>query len=192
MGHLHIIGLITNKWIKAPTDAQPLQQIIRQLLESIFEADPKEFNELVGEKLRITFWICKALVLRGDKFGMEVTGKLLELLGNSAYGATTSKGFAALLGEDDFLNKENYAVVRLLTKQKIFAFCVPKIVDGFKGASSGTISKWVSSILLLIMNVSCSRETKLPRCPFKHPLQCALHSYPHRVTQYPPSSSAVS
>lgn len=139
MGHLHIIGLITNKWIKTPADAGQLQQIIRELLESIFSADPKEFSELVGEKLRIAFWICKALVLRGDKFGTEVTGRLLELLGNSAYGATASKGFAALLGEDDFLNKENYAVVRLLTKQKIFAFCVPKIVDGFKGAGLGII-----------------------------------------------------
>lgn len=139
MGHLNIIGLITNKWIKGPTDAVSLQQIIHVLLGQVFDADSKEFSEPVGEKLRIAFWICKALVLRGDKIGMEVTGKLLELLGSSAYGATASKGFAALLGEDDFLNKENYAVVRLLTKQKIFAFCVPKIVDGFKGVSSGTV-----------------------------------------------------
>lgn len=192
MGHLHIIGLITNKWIKAPTDAQPLQQIVRQLLDSIFEADPKEFSEPVGEKLRIAFWICKALVLKGDKFGMEVTGRLLELLGNPAYGATASKGFAALLGEDDFLNKENYAVVRLLTKQKIFAFCVPKIVGGFRGASSGIISGWMNIPNRWLMNVSRSREAKLPRRSLQHPLQRSLHSYPHRVARYPSSPSAVS
>lgn len=139
MGHLHIIGLIINKWIKGPADAETLEEIIHVLLESVSDANPKEFCEQVGEKLHIAFWICKALVLRGDRFGMEVTGRLLELLGSSTYGATASKGFAALLGEDDFLNKENYAVVRLLTKQKIFTFCVPKVVDGFKGASSGSI-----------------------------------------------------
>lgn len=137
MGHLHIISLITNKWIKAPADSELLQRVANELLRSIFDASSSEFSEPVGEKLRISFWITKALVLRGDKFGMEVIGRFVELLGNTVYGATASKGFAALLGEDDFLNKENYAVVRLLTKQRIFTFCVPKIVDKFKGVDSG-------------------------------------------------------
>lgn len=192
IGHLHIIGLVINKWIKA--GSEPLQRITHELLGSVFGAGLKEFSVLVDEKLRITFWIAKALVLRGDKFGMEITGQLVELLENSAYGATASKGFAALIGDDDFLNKENYAIVRLLAKQRVFTFCVPKIVGGFKGADSGSshfLYFFADRYPKPTANVFCSCETKLPYCSLQYSPQYPLHSYPYRVTGYPPSPPAV-
>lgn len=137
MGYLQIVGLITNKWTNSPTDFQLLQRIAHEQLGVVFDASLTNFSSLVSEKLRVVFWIAKALVLKGDKFGLEVTARLVELLRNPIYGATASRGFGALLREDTFLCKENYATVRLLMKQKVFAFCVPKIVDGFKGAHPG-------------------------------------------------------
>lgn len=141
MSHLHTASLLTNKWLRSPDDTPPLQELTSTLLAPLLSAPPTApYDELLGNNLRILFFIAKALVLRGDKHGMDITADLVTLLSHPTYGVTASKGFAALLGDDDdFLTKANHAVMRLLTKQRIFAFCVPRIVEGFKAADSCTL-----------------------------------------------------
>jgi DNA repair/transcription protein MET18/MMS19 len=147
MAHLYIVALLANKWIGETADADSLRKTMDGFLESVFASisNPPASDDTTGEKLRVIFWIAKAMVVRGDKYGMDITAKLVELLGNNNYGPMASKGFAVLLGEDEFLNKENYAIIRLLTKQRVFSFCVPKIVDGFKSAGSGNIKTFLHS-----------------------------------------------
>lgn len=140
MSHLHTASLLTNKWLRTPQDTPSLQEQTSTLIAPLLSAAPTApHDERLGNNLRILFFLAKALVLRGDKHGMDITANLVALLSHPAYGATASKGFAALLGDDDdFLTRPNHAVVRLLTKQRIFTFCVPRIVDGFKAVDSCT------------------------------------------------------
>lgn len=132
---LRIIGLVVNKWIKEPIDMEQVKQLTQSLLTSI-TTNPSD--ESASEKLRIVFWITKALLLRTEKFGMETTLAFVSLLAHPVFGTTASRGFSVLLDEDEFLNKLNHAVVRMLYKQRTFAQCVPLLVEGFKAADSST------------------------------------------------------
>lgn len=131
---LRIVGLVVNKWTTSPADIDQVKQIAQTLLSSI-TANPSD--DKATERLRIVFWIAKALLLRAEKFGMEITLSFVSLLAHPTFGAPASRGFAVLLGEDEFLNRANHAVVRLLCKQQTFAQCVPRIIEGFKAAASG-------------------------------------------------------
>ncbi|KAI5846119.1 RNAPII transcription regulator C-terminal-domain-containing protein [Tricharina praecox] len=133
---LRIIGLLVNKWVKDPADSAQVKEITENLLSSITSTSSPLSEEIRGETLRIVFWLAKALLLRADKFGMDVTLSLVDILAHPTFGAIAARGFAVLLSEDELLNKENHAVVRMLYKQRTFATCVPKLVDGFKYADS--------------------------------------------------------
>ena len=141
MAHLYFIALLANKWMKRPGDSDLLQKITADILESVSSSilGSQEYDSLVGQKLQTLLWIAKAIVVRGDRYGTEVTEKVVGLLGDKNYGPTASKGFAVLLGDDEFITKDNYAIIRPLTKQKIFTFCVPKIVEGFRIADSSIL-----------------------------------------------------
>jgi DNA repair/transcription protein MET18/MMS19 len=128
---LRAIGLVVNKWIKDAADMAAVKEQTQALLSSL--EDPT----LQGERLRILFWVATALLLRGEKFGMEVVLRLVELLAHPTLGSTAARGFAVLLGQDEFLNADNFAVVRLLYKQRAFSQCVPEIISQFKSSSSG-------------------------------------------------------
>jgi DNA repair/transcription protein MET18/MMS19 len=135
---LRILGLLVNKWIKEPTDSTQVKELTESLLSSITSSSSPLSEETRSETLRIVFWFAKALLLRADKFGMDFTLSLVDLLGHPTFGAMAARGFAVLLGEDELLNKDNHAVVRMLYKQRTFATCVPKLVEGFKDADSST------------------------------------------------------
>lgn len=141
MAYLYLIALLANKWMKKPGDSDLLQKLTADLLESVSGSvlGSLEYDSLVGQKLQTLLWIAKAIVIRGDRYGIEVIEKVIGLLGDKNYGPIASKGFAVLLGDDEFITKDNYAIIRPLTKQKIFTFCVPKIVEGFRIADSSIL-----------------------------------------------------
>lgn len=130
---LNIIGVIVNKWMGV-AEADHIKQLTDDLLEDIKADSP---DPEADEKLRIVFWILKALLLRTDKYGMDAIQVLVDLLGSERMGAMASRGFGILLSEDEFLSKKNHAVMRLLAKQRAFSLCVPRLVEGFRGASAG-------------------------------------------------------
>lgn len=140
MAHLYLIALLSNKWMRQPGDLDIIRQITAALLDSVFGSilDPQVPGGTTEGNLQVIFWIAKALYVRGDDYGMEITEKVTQLLGNRNYGPTANKGFAVLFGDDEFLTKDNYAIIRPLAKQKVFSFCMPKIVDGFRNADAGS------------------------------------------------------
>ncbi|RPA91136.1 ARM repeat-containing protein [Choiromyces venosus 120613-1] len=155
MAHVYLIALLANKWMKKPGDSDLLQKITADLLESVFNSmsGVQEYDNLVGQKLQTVLWITKAIVVRGDRYGMEITERIVGLLGDKNYGPTAGKGFAVLLGDDEFITKGNYAIIRPLTKQKIFTFCVPKIVEGFRAADSTTKPNYLVALSNILRNV---------------------------------------
>lgn len=184
---LRIIGLLVNKWMTQKSNMDALIPVVDKLLEYFSSAETA--TTVGGEELRIVFWVVKALLLRGEKYGFDTTSKLIDLLGNPAYGSMASRGFGVLLGEDELLNKENHAMVRMLAKQRVFSQCVPKLVEGFKGTGSGKdIYMFYVETILIRLN---RNEVELPHCSLEHPSQCPIISYQARTTTTSPPPSSV-
>lgn len=141
---LRTIGLVVNKWAKSSTDSERIQKVTESLLTSITATDASEEGSQLDEKLRIVFWIAKGLIMRTDKYGMSLIPRLVQLLNSQRHGAMASRGFAVLLGQDDFLNKDNHAVIRMLSTQRTFSICVPQVTEGFKAAESSKPSYPIS------------------------------------------------
>lgn len=127
---LRQITLVINKFL-------PLEQIEQATdilwapSRGLFEAE-----SLTENSVRVIFWISKALITRLAKTE-EVLERLLGLLSNTRFGLFGSRGFRLLLAPDELLSKENGARIRLLAKQKVFSFCIPKIADEFRRVETG-------------------------------------------------------
>lgn len=122
---LRQITLIINKFL-------PLEQIERatDILWGTSRGMIKT-AALTENSIRVIFWISKGLITRLAKTE-EVLEHLLGLLSNTEFGLLSGRGFGLLLAPDELLSKENGAIIRLLTKHKVFSFCVPRIATGFR------------------------------------------------------------
>lgn len=73
--------------------------------------------------IRTGFWMVKGLVLRLPKID-EILTRLLDLAADGTHGMDIGLGFEMLLRPDEILAKENGAIIRLLSSQKIFDQCL--------------------------------------------------------------------
>ena len=124
-GLLRQIALITNKFMS-------LEQIER--VTDILWHPSKGMLKTAGlteNSIRVIFWISKGLITRLAKTE-EVLERLLGLLSNTEFGLLGGRGFGLLIAPDEILSKENGAIIRLLTKHKVFNFCVPRIANDFR------------------------------------------------------------
>ncbi|EWC45959.1 hypothetical protein DRE_04752 [Drechslerella stenobrocha 248] len=146
---LRLIAIIINKYLSAPADREFLAASTDAMWASIKSASCADaaFN------LPALFWIAKALALRNDKLAEPIVGRLLELLDDEGLGVTVGRGFEVLLSDDPLLSKENYAVVRLLSKQKLFVYCIPKLTEGFRAASPAAKRNYLHALSNIIRNV---------------------------------------
>lgn len=122
---LRQISLITNKLL-SPDQTSYATNILWKQSSGLIEAE-----KLTENSIRVIFWISKGLVLRLARTE-EVLQRLLSLLSNDSHGLVVGRGFGLLLAPDEVLSKENDATIRLLTKQKVFHFCIPKIAAEFR------------------------------------------------------------
>lgn len=99
----------------------------------------------VENSIRTTFWISKSLVLRLAQTE-KVLDRLLALLSIPNHGLHCARGFGLLLAPDEALSKENGAQIRLLAKQRVFNFCVPKIATGFRAADTSLKSNYLIAL----------------------------------------------
>lgn len=96
-----------------------------------------EYEILTENSIRVIFWISKGLILRLANTE-EVLQRLLSLLSDDNHGLVAGHGFGLLLAPDEVLSKDNDATIRLLTKQKVFSFCIPKIAAHFRRVEIST------------------------------------------------------
>lgn len=174
---LLLAALIVNKDIPSIDKSPHIKSFIEELLSN----PQPSANVLVGvnltlnqnslseNRLRLLFWLAKALLLKGDKYASNnLLGQLIDMLGSESQGLLAARGFAVLLEENQFLNSENFAVVNGLWKQRVFAISVPRIVDGFKSADDGTQLPPPPSFHVRFANPACSRKTQLSYRPVTH------------------------
>ena len=110
---------------------------------------------LLENNIRTIFWISKALVLR-LAYTEEVLSRLLPLLSNPSHGLPSARGFSLLLAPDEILSKENGAVIRLLTKQRLFNICVPRLASEFRSADTAVKPNYLIALSGIIKHVSTS------------------------------------
>ncbi|KAM0750891.1 hypothetical protein T439DRAFT_325940 [Meredithblackwellia eburnea MCA 4105] len=85
--------------------------------------------------LRSWAWIAKGLVVRSDQRGYDAVEKILQLFHDPVLGREAASTLGVIADEGDrIMSKENFAVIRLLYKQRFFAFLLPKLVQGHKSA----------------------------------------------------------
>lgn len=148
---LRQIGLLINKFFTTEQTfyaAELLWDKDALLLEALLLDGSGGLIEARGgteNSIRTTFWISKSLVLRLAQTE-KVLDRLLALLSIPNHGLHCARGFGLLLAPYEALSKENGAQIRLLVKQRVFNFCVPKIAKGFRAADTSLKSNYLIAL----------------------------------------------
>ncbi|PGH02991.1 DNA repair/transcription protein MET18/MMS19 [Blastomyces parvus] len=132
------LALLVNKFL--PTSQLPTaSSILSTLIQSSTSTELPPDEALTLPRIRTIFWLSKALILRLAPSTAEILNSLLALLSSSdAQTSTTSaRGFALLLSPDDVLSAKNGAVIRLLSKQRVFSTLVPLISQNVRDLNTG-------------------------------------------------------
>lgn len=105
---------------------------------------------------------------------------LIDLLPDEKWGLDAARAFQVITSEDDLLNKSNHAVIRLLYKQRFFAFVFPKLLGhASQGGDSSTHTLPMelttglrSNYLIALSNIIANipKEILLPELPSLLPL----------------------
>lgn len=148
---LRQIGLLINKVFTTEQTSYATELLWDKdtlLLEALLLDESGGLIEATGgteNSIRTTFWISKSLVLRLAQTE-KVLDRLLALLSIPNHGLHCARGFGLLLAPDEALSKENGAQIRLLAKQRVFNFCVPKIAKGFRAADTSLKSNYLIAL----------------------------------------------
>lgn len=148
---LRQIGLLINKFFTTEQTSYATELLWDKdtlLLEALLLDGSGGLIEATGgieNSIRTTFWISKSLVLRLAQTE-KVLDRLLALLSIPNHGLHCARGFGLLLAPDEALSKENGAQIRLLAKQRVFNFCVPKIAKGFRAADTSLKSNYLIAL----------------------------------------------
>lgn len=155
---LRQIGLLINKFFNTEQTSYAAELLWDKdalLLEALLLDGSGGLIEARGgteNSIRTTFWISKSLVMRLAQTE-KVLDRLLALLSIPNHGLHCARGFGLLLAPDEALSKENGAQIRLLAKQRVFNFCVPKIAKGFRAADTSLKSNYLIALSGIIKYV---------------------------------------
>lgn len=128
--------------------------------------------------IRAWFWLCKGLMVRNSKQGEELFERARVALFSNTASPYVAKEAAKCTGlvaqsDDGILSKENGAVVRLLWKQKFFAYLLPRIIDAYNEGLAKSSSDETASINLIALSSVLShmpRQTTKDRLAAIFPL----------------------
>ncbi|NXJ14812.1 MMS19 protein, partial [Odontophorus gujanensis] len=99
------------------------------------------------QALTLLLWVTKALVLRYHPLSSRLTDKLLGLLSDVELGPAAADGFSLLMAESlDVLHKGCHADMRIMFRQRFFTDNVPKLVQGFHGASADVKANYLKGL----------------------------------------------
>ncbi|KAI7907118.1 Dos2-interacting transcription regulator of RNA-Pol-II-domain-containing protein [Cokeromyces recurvatus] len=144
-----MIGSLINKW----KDNSALIEYVKTttiMLESIITQQAPNSKYA----LMVYLWIAKALILRTHAMGYELTNKVIEWCADNPTSIHVPQGFDILIGDDKLaLNKNTFATTSILFKQRFFAFCLPKLIDGFRSAADNIKPNYLIALSYVLKNV---------------------------------------
>ena len=157
---LRTASLLVNKW-PSYGQSSPME-VFAKLVGA---KTPSE--DLINSGLRVLFWLNKPLLLRTSPLSIDYTSFLLDYLKDAKHGRQIARAFSIMLADDELLSKPNYAVIRLLHKQRLFTYCLPKIADGFQAASTAIKPNYLIALSSILRHVPSavitpSLDTLLP------------------------------
>ncbi|KNE73302.1 hypothetical protein AMAG_17470 [Allomyces macrogynus ATCC 38327] len=136
-GTTPLVACICNK--SADSDAILADSAVAARLAAVKDANA----------LELLCWIAKALVMRGHKQGNAMVAQILGLLHDPALQRQAARGLGIVAGEYElFLNRHSFAVTKLLYKQRVFHFCLPKIIEAFHSGTDKDVSLLALGCLL--------------------------------------------
>ncbi|KAJ5114468.1 hypothetical protein NUU61_000227 [Penicillium alfredii] len=118
-------ALLANKFLSK----QDLS-IAENLFDALVSPDPSMKQQVLSPAtIRTVFWLSKALVIRLAPTTTHILTSLLALLSSvdQQTSTTAARGFSILLSDDDVLSTTNGAIIRLLSKQRVFTTVIPLI-----------------------------------------------------------------
>ncbi|GEM08663.1 DNA repair/transcription protein [Rhodotorula toruloides] len=131
---LHLLSNSVNKRV------QDVGEFVDEDLPRFYAENVKDGSKPLAVRrsaLRVYTWVAKGLIVRSDQRGYPMVDQLLDLFHDSELGRTAATSLSAIAEEKDrVLSKENFAVIRLLYKQRFFTYLLPKLLTSHKAASS--------------------------------------------------------
>lgn len=139
-----LLAATVNKYVPEPVPSD-----VQELLDSLWTTEvhtseaalssssPAQLPSRRSRAIQAWFWIAKALVVRNSPRGQEMVEQARESLfvdPLAGRDAATALGLVAQT-DDGILRKENGAVIRLLYRQKFFAYLLPRIIQGYKATA---------------------------------------------------------
>ncbi|CAO3632451.1 unnamed protein product [Mucor fragilis] len=166
-----IIASVINKW-KDDDSFQAYLDSLKSRLEQLVEAKSQS-------ALSIYIWVAKALVTRAHKKSVDMIDFLISLIPDAVVGRHASSGFDILVGDDALcLNKQCYANISFLYKQKFMTFALPKLLKNFNTSTEGKPHAHKLELSMTI-NLSHRRKVELFDCYRVSVKECAK-IYSHR------------
>ncbi|KAI8882460.1 hypothetical protein K501DRAFT_285853 [Backusella circina FSU 941] len=102
------------------------------------------------QALTIYLWITKALIIRSHKKSQEMMDRVVSLIDHEDLGKEAAIGFDILIGDDDLgLNKDCFATVSILYKQKFMSYSLPKLLDKFNNNKENKANYLIAIAYLL-------------------------------------------
>ncbi|ORX52808.1 ARM repeat-containing protein [Hesseltinella vesiculosa] len=172
-----IVGSLLNKQ-KQDTEVTEYIETATKQLQVIIEQDAAFTVGNQGQNsLMVYAWITKALIMKGQALGYQLTDKLIEWCAASLKHMQVPEAFDVLLDEDHLaLNKACFATVSILYRQRLFSYCLPKLLKCIQENSDDIKHNYLIALSYLLKNVP--KQILLNELPPLVPLMILALSLP--------------
>ncbi|CAB4400794.1 unnamed protein product [Rhizophagus irregularis] len=144
---------ILNKWNQENELNQFVETKILGELRNHFALSSTGNEVMRQPSLDIFIWLTKALILRTHLLGYRCVDQITSQFNDPMLGKRASERFEVLIGESDLLNKQSFAVVKTLHKQRFFNYCMPILAEGFKLSSDEVKHNYLIALSHLLRNI---------------------------------------
>ncbi|KAG2213941.1 hypothetical protein INT47_001210 [Mucor saturninus] len=168
-----MIASIINKWKDEEAFKSYLETLVARLQDLV------QVKSLAA--LTVYVWVAKALITRSHKKGFEMTDSIIQWIPNPVIGKQSSSGFDVLIGDDPLcLNKQCFATVSFLHKQKFMAYSLPKLLHSFHAVNEEDEKlNYLIAVAYLLKNVP--KSILIDELPPLVPLLIRSSSFPDTV-----------
>ncbi|CAG8591106.1 1548_t:CDS:10, partial [Cetraspora pellucida] len=122
---------ILNKWDREPELMQfTREQVLGELLDQLSSTSGLETTR--RKSLYLFFWVSYS---------------------DPTLGKQSAEGIGIIIGENEILSRQGFAIVKILYKQRFFNYCVPIIIERFKSSDDDTKHNYLIALSYLLRNV---------------------------------------
>ncbi|KAK9493192.1 Dos2-interacting transcription regulator of RNA-Pol-II-domain-containing protein [Lipomyces doorenjongii] len=133
-----LIALLVNKWLPKNDEQKFIDSAVEELKTRVTGSNSMMER---ASSLELLAWVGKSLIFKGNRRAFETVDLVLQLLRDESFGRCASKTCGILIADDEILDKSNFVIVRLLSKQQYFSYSIQRIVDGFNSSTNSEVKR---------------------------------------------------